>query len=213
MPSEYHAEVLAAFQRAALRDIQREAAAPDPARERIRTAQQRAGLRERAAEAGAAAYARWLSLSGAEWLPRGDHGRSIGATIRWSRACGWNPGGGNGLRRAARRAITAQRLAMRERLRARSVPTPAQIAEWGERLPADGGAGGLRAQRRRAERLAESLGLTADGLARLANGLAIEAGAARPQHTWQTPPPMPLPLPVGAHCPWGIGCDRSASTY
>ena len=133
LPSEYHAEVLAAFQRAALRDIQREAAAPDPARERIRTAQQRAGLRERAAEAGAAAYARWLSLSGAEWLPRGDHGRSIGATIRWSRACGWNPGGGNGLRRAARRAITAQRLAMRERLRARSVPTPAQIAEWGER--------------------------------------------------------------------------------
>jgi hypothetical protein len=213
LPEEYHAEVLATFQRSALRDIWRAATAPDPAKDRIQTTQQRAGLRERAEEAAAAAYVRWLSLSGAEWMARGDHGRAIGATIRWCRACGWHPAGGNGMRRAARRAITEQRLAMRERLRARSVPTPAQIAEWGERLPADGGAGGLRAQRRRAERLAESLGLTADGLARLANGLAIEAGAARPHHTGQTPLPLPLPLPVGAHCPWGIGCDRSATTY
>jgi hypothetical protein len=213
LPEEYHADVLATFQRSALRDIWRAATAPDPAKDRIQTAEQRAGLRERAEEAAAAAYVRWLSLSDAEWLARGDHGRAVGATIRWSRACGWNPGGGNGMRRAARRAITEQRVAMRERLRARSVPTPAQLAEWAERLPADGGAGGLRAQRRRAERLAEGLGLTADGLARLANGLAIEAGPARPHHTGQTPPPLPLPLPVGAHCPWGIGCDRSATTY
>jgi hypothetical protein len=211
LPAEHHTEVLERMRRAALRDMRAAAATPDKRRERIKTRKQQLGLLERAEEAAGECYVHWLSLRDAAWCSAGDHARAVSGTIRYMRLSSWK--GRTGAYRAVKRAVTAERLAMIARLRQRNVPTPAQLAEWAERLPADGGAGGLRAQRRRAERLAEGLGLAVEGLARLANGLAIEAGALRPQHTGQTPPPLPLPLPVGAHCPWSVGCDRSATTY
>lgn len=211
LPAEYHAEVLARMRRAALRDMRAEAATPDVRRERIKTAAQRNGIAERAEEAAAECYARWLSLRGVEWCDAGDHARAIGGTIRYMRLSSWK--GRTGAYRAAKRAETAERLAMIARLRQRNVPTPCDLAQWAERLPASGGAGGVHAQRRRAERVAGRLGLSVDGLARLANGLAIESGAERPRLVREGSLPAPVRCPVGAHCPWSAPGQPHTTTY
>ena len=217
LPAEYHADVLLRMKRAALRDMRAEAAAPNVGRERIRSSAQRAGIEERAEEAASECYVQWLSLRGVDWCAAGDHARAVSGSIRYMRLSAWR--GRTGAYRAAKRALTAERLAMAARLRERNVPTPAQIAEWGERLPVGGGSGGVKAQRRRAQRIAEGLGLSADGLARLANGLAIEAGEARPRLVRVDDAPALVRCPVGAHCPtpWltAGACDinRSTSTH
>jgi hypothetical protein len=221
LPAEYHAEVLERMRRAALRDMRAEAATPDKRRERIRTGKQRRGLLERAEEAAAECYAHWLSLRDAEWCSAGDHARAVGGAIRYMRLSSWK--GRTGAYRAIKRAETAERLAMIARLRQRNVPTPCELAQWAERLPAGGGAGGLRAQRRRAERVAERLGLSVDGLARLANGLAIESGEERPKVVRAGGTPAPVRCPIGASCPtpWAAAgrgvyrgaVDRSTTTY
>jgi len=189
LPAEFHAEVLKRFTSAAYRDLKAEAETPDKARERIRTPKQRAGLRERAEEAGAEAYAHWLAIDGAEWCGRGDHGRAIGGVIRFFRLSGWK--GRTGLRRASRRAEVSAMLEMRDRLKGRNVPTPCDLAQWAERLK-------VAKHARKAERVAERLGLSVDGLARLANGLAIESGEHRPRRVHPAPIPAPLPDPFPA---------------
>jgi len=221
LPEEYHAEVLERMRRAALRDMRAEASTPDKRRERIKTRRQQRGILERAEEAAAECYARWLSLRDAGWCAAGDHARAISGTIRYMRLSAWK--GRTGAHRASKRSETAERLAMVARLRQRNVPTPCDLAQWAERLPAGGGAGGLRAQRQRAERVAERLGLSVDGLARLANGLAIESGEERPRVVRSGSTLSPIACPAGACCPvpWAVAgkgvyrgvVDRSATTY
>lgn len=211
LPAEYHSEVWEAFRRAALRDHRRAADLPRVGQERIRTAAQRRGLEERATESASVAYAHWQGLEGAQWIAYGDHGRAVAATIRFMRRSAWQ--GATGYRRDQNRKATGEALAMAARLRQRSVPTPCDLAMWAERLPVGGGAGGVRAQRRRAERVAERLGLSVDGLARLANGLAIESGAERPRLMREGSLPAPVRCPAGAHCPWSAPGQPHATTY
>ena len=196
LPAEYHEAVWESFRRAAYRDHVYAASHPKAGQERIRTPEQRAGLRERAEESASVAYLHWQGLEGAGWIAYGDHTRAIAATIRFMHRSAWQ--GATGYRRDARREATEESLALAARLRQRNVPTPCQIAQWGERVPADRGESGLAAQRRKARILAESLGLDVGGLARLANGLSVESGEHRPRRVHPAPIPAPLPDPFPA---------------
>lgn len=137
---EYHPAVLAYFRRHALRSMMPNA----------RTARERAGMEERADEAASVAYLFWLGNRTAR-IPRGAHGSALCGVRRFMERSGWQ--GRTGQRRAAKRAITGERLAMRERLRERHNPTPESVAVAVERISRTPKHSG------KAYRLARSLGL------------------------------------------------------
>jgi hypothetical protein len=140
LPAEYHPAVRAYFERYALRAMM-----PD-----ARTARERDGMRERADEAASVAYLFWLENRTSR-IPRGAHASALCGVRRLMERSGWQ--GRTGQRRAARRSITAERLAHRERLRGRHNPTPDAVAVACERMaqtPCHAG---------KAYRLAKALGL------------------------------------------------------
>lgn len=121
LPAEYHAAVLAYFERYALRTFM-----PD-----ARNKREREGMRERAQEAASVAYLFWRENRTAR-IPRGAHGSALCGVRRFMERSGWQ--GRTGQRRAENRAITAQRIAQRERMRARHNPTPDAVAIAVERI-------------------------------------------------------------------------------
>lgn len=151
LPAEYHPAVMARLTRAAYRDLLAEAYAPDPGRERIRTAAQRAGILERAEDAAAAAYLKWLAMRGIEGIAAGDHDRAANATIRYMRRSGWR--GFTGQRRAKNRQATAERLAFNERRREALQDRPDAVAMAKERI------GNSPHLARKAYRLAQRAGI------------------------------------------------------
>lgn len=156
LPAECHPAVLEYFRRAAERDM-----LPDG---RSRT--ERDGLRERAEEAASEAYIFWLGNRTAR-IPRGAHYSAMKAVRRIFQRSGWH--GRTGQRRAARRAITGDMLAMRERLRERHNPTPESVAMAVERIAKTPKHAG------KAHRLARSLGMPGvRELVREACGFAAE---------------------------------------
>lgn len=140
LPAHQHSAVLAYFERHALRAMMPEA----------RTARERAGMRERAAEAASVAYLFWLENRTAR-IPRGAHASALCGVRRFMERSGWQ--GRTGQRRAARRAVTGERLAMRERMRERHNPTPESVAIACERMAKTPKHAG------KAYRLAKALGL------------------------------------------------------
>lgn len=186
LPAEYHPAVLDRFTRAAYRDLMREALAPAPGKERIRTRQQRDGIRERAEEAGAFAYARWLALRGVDWCAAGDHARAINGTVRYMRRSGWR--GQTGQRREAYRKATAERLAWEARRREALQDRPAAVAEARERVS------GSPHLSRKAYRLAARAGLPG-GVPAL---LTLATLAEVTERGNYTPAPAPAPM-AGLH--------------
>lgn len=156
LPAKYHPAAREYFRRYALRDMM-----PD-----ARTAEERAGMEERAEEAASEAYLFWLQNRTTR-IPRGAHHSALKGVRRFFQRSGWH--GRTGQRRAARRAITAERVAMRERLRERHNPTPESVAVAVERIartPTHAG---------KAYRLARRLGLPGvRELVREACGFAAE---------------------------------------
>lgn len=140
LPAEYHPAVLAYFERHALRYYMPEA----------RNNRERQGMRERAKEAASTAYAFWLA-NRTDRIPRGAHGSALAGVRRYMERSEWQ--GWTDRRRAARRAITGERLAMRERLRERHNPTPESVAIAMERIATTPMHAG------KAYRLAKSIGL------------------------------------------------------
>lgn len=132
LPAEYHPAVLDRFTRAAFRDLMAEAMTPKPGRDRIRTARQRAGIRERAEEAGATAYALWLALRGVTWASAGDHAHAVNGIIRYMRRSGWR--GRTGQRRQGYRTATAEMLAWKERRKEALQDRPDAVAMARERI-------------------------------------------------------------------------------
>lgn len=140
LPREYHGAVLEYFRRAAERDM-----LPD-----ARSRREAEGLRERAAEAASEAYVFWLE-NRTKRIPRYAHHSALKGVRLFMERSGWK--GRTGQRRADRRAITEQRIAMRERLRQRSQPTPESVAVAVERIAR------APAHSRKAYRLAKRIGL------------------------------------------------------
>lgn len=156
LPSEYHPAVRDYFRRWALRDM-----LPD-----ARDAREREGLRERAEEAASEAYLFWLT-NRTKRIPRGAHASALCGVRRFFQRSGWH--GRTGQRRASRRTITGERLAMRERLRERHNPTPESVAVAVERIAR------TPCHSRKAYRLAKALGLPGvRELVREACGFAAE---------------------------------------
>lgn len=156
LPADYHPAVREYFRRAAERDML-------PAG---RSRAEREGLRERADEAASEAYMFWLGNRTAR-IPRGAHTSALAGVRRFFQRSGWH--GRTGQRRAARRAITGERLAMRERLRERHNPTPESVAIAVERIAKTPRHAG------KAYRLARSLGMPGvRELVREACGFAAE---------------------------------------
>jgi hypothetical protein len=156
LPAEYHPAVRAYFLRAAQRDILPNA----------RTTAERRGLEERCEEAASTAYVFWLENRTAR-IPRGAHASALAGVRRFMERSGWQ--GRTGQRRSSRRAITAERLAMRARLAERRQPTPESVAVAVERIartPCHAG---------KAYRLARAIGLPGvRELVREACGFAAE---------------------------------------
>ena len=140
LPAEYHGEVREYFLRAARRSIMPEA----------RSARERAGLEERCQEAASTAYVFWLG-NRTPRIPRGAHASALCGVRRFMERSNWQ--GRTGQRRASRRAITAERVAMRERLRQRHNPTPESVAMAVERIARTPRHSG------KAYRIAKSIGL------------------------------------------------------
>lgn len=84
-------------------------------------------------------------------IARGDHARAYWAIRRYAKRSHWQ--GFTGQRRNRKAAITAENLAMRERLRERNQPTPASVAVAVERIATSPAYG------RKAYRLAQKIGL------------------------------------------------------
>ena len=150
LPAEYHSDVLEYFRRAASRDIRRAELSPDKGKNRIATAVQRRGLVERIEEAASVAYLFWRE-NRTKRIPRGAHMSALCGVRRFMERSGWQ--GRTGQRRAARRTITGERLAMKERLRGRHNPTPESVAIAVERIA------NAPAHSRKAYRLAKRIGL------------------------------------------------------
>lgn len=121
LPAEYHPAVREYFLRAARRDIL-------PA---ARTMAERDGLEERAQEAASVAYLFWLENRTTR-IPRHAHASALKGVRRFMERSYWH--GRTGQRRASRRAVTAERIAHRERLRERHNPTPESVAIAAERI-------------------------------------------------------------------------------
>lgn len=166
MGSEYHPAVLDYFRRAAYRDMAREILSPSKGAQRIATAQQRAGLRERADEAASVAYLFWLGNRTAR-IPRGAHVSALAGVRRFMERSNWQ--GRTGQRKAAHRKACEGALAQRERMRARHNPTPDSVAMACERIAK------TPMHSRKAYRIAKSLGLPGvRELVREACGFAAE---------------------------------------
>lgn len=193
LPAEYHPAVLERFCRAAFRDLWREANSPDPGRERIRSKAQRRGIRERAEEAGAEAYARWLSIRGAEWCAAGDHGVAVNGTIRYMRRSGWK--GFTGQRRASRREQTAGALAWRERRREALQDRPDAVAMARERISASPHLS------RKAYRLAQRAGLPG-GVPALLTLATLAECSQRGRFVPQPTPTTGIPATPGDGTEW-----------
>jgi len=140
LPAEAHGEVWQYFERAAYRDFLPEA----------RTKIERAGLRERAAEAASVAYLFWRTTP-ATRIPRGAHASALAGVRKFMSLSGWQ--GRTGQRRASRRQQTAGVLSRREQARERAAYTPASVAAAVERIATSPALG------RKAYRLAKRLGL------------------------------------------------------
>lgn len=150
LPAEYHPAVLAYFERAAYRDLAREILTPSKGAERIRTAKQRQGIAERAAEAASEAYVFWLT-NRTKRIPRGAHISAMAGVRRFMERSGWK--GRTGQRRAANRKQVEGMLARREAARERAGYTPESVAVAVERIANSPALG------RKAYRLAKRLGL------------------------------------------------------
>lgn len=200
LPAEYHAEVVEYLRRAALKWLRHHTDRPVG----VAAEDFRKGLEDRAEECAAEAYAFWLSRM-SNRLPAGAHRSAVAGVRRWFDRSGWK--GATGYKRAKRRQITDEYLAYCQRLRERNQPTPATVVvEWGGSL-------NVHKNRRKATALAERLGLRLEDLARLANGLAVEAGAERPRVVREGSLPAPVRCPVGAHCPWTAPGQQHTTTY
>ncbi len=107
---------------------------------------------EAAEEAASKMYAHWLARNYGQCdIARGDHARAYWAIRRYAKRSHWQ--GFTGQRRDRKAALTAENLAMRERVRERNQSTPASVAVAVERIahsPAYG---------RKAYRLAKKIGL------------------------------------------------------
>jgi len=183
LPAEYHPAVLERFTRAAFRDMMAEALTPDPGRERLRTKQQREGIRERAEHAGMEAYARWLALRGVVWCAAGDHAVAANGIIRFMRRSGWQ--GVPGQRRARNRGRTAEVLAWRHRRREALQDRPDSVALARERIS------GSPALSRKAYRLAQRCGMA--GVPELLTEATLSECSVRGHYR-----PAPIPAPIAA---------------
>ena len=195
LPAEYHGEVLGYFRRHALRWLVRHARQPVG----VSRATYVGGLRERAEEYASNAYVMWLEGRTTK-IPAGAHRSAIAGVRRWMDRSGWQ--GRSERRRAANRELTAERLAAMARLRQRNLPDPATVAEWADTVQ-------TARHRRKAGRIAGSIGTTLDRLATYAAGVEIMTTRAR---IVPDPMPAPIPCPTGAHCPWSPG-GHHATTY
>lgn len=154
LPAEYHPQVWSYFERAALRYFLPEA----------RNQREREGMRERAQEAASVAYLFWRT-NRTDRIPRGAHYSAMAGVRRFMEKSRWQ--GRKDARRASRRTVTAERIAARERLRARHNPTPESVAMTMDRIASVPAAG------RKAYRFARQLGLPGvRELVRVANGFA-----------------------------------------
>jgi len=107
---------------------------------------------EAAEEAASVFFLHWRTRDYSRCdIARGEHARAYYAIRRYARLSNWQ--GFNGQRRAKRRTITEGMLAMRERMRERSNPTPESVAIAVERIAKTPKHGG------KAYRLAKALGL------------------------------------------------------
>lgn len=196
LPAEYHPAVLARFERAAFRDLMREAMTPDKGKERIRTEAQREGIRERAQEAASEAYARWLSLRGVEWCAAGEHERAVNGTVAYMRRSGWR--GVKGLRRERVRQLTEGHAEWMDRRREAMQDRPETVAMARERI------GQSPALARKAYRLAERSGIPGGVPAMLT--LATLAGCSeRGRHVPQPTPECGVPAVDGDGTEWRGG--------
>lgn len=154
-------------------------------RERIRRAAIWWGMDEEAAEEAASQfYAHYLGRNwGTTDIPRGDHARATASILSYAKLSHFH--GFTGQRRQARgkrvergsdglpikrsvRKACAAELAQRERMRQRNLPLPQDAAVGLERIQAS------PALRRKAERLAQRLGVSVDAMIREACGFAAE---------------------------------------
>jgi hypothetical protein len=126
------------------------------------------GLSEDAAEEAASRfYAHWLSRKyGQTNVARGSHGHAYASTARYARLSGWR--GFTGQRRNRKAKITGEQIASQERLRCRNQPLPTDPAIGVERLL------NSPALRRKAERLASRLGMSAADMVRVACGFCAD---------------------------------------
>lgn len=111
------------------------------------------GLREEEAEEAAAAmFCHWYARNyGRCNIARGDHARAYYAVRRYARLSNWK--GFTGQRRSRKAKVTAEAIALRERMRQRNNPTPDSVAMACERMA------NTPCHSRKAYRLAKSLGL------------------------------------------------------
>ena len=188
LPAEYHAAVLERLERAAYRDLMREALEPNKSRDRLKTAHQRRGIRERAQEAASEAYVKWLSLRCEEWLAAGEHERAVNATIRYMRRSGWK--GLKGMRRAQNRKATDGHLKWLDRRKAALQDRPDAVAMAKERI----GASPMLA--RKAYRLAERSGIPG-GVPALLQEATLAECSGRGQYRPQPTPTTGLPAAEG----------------
>jgi hypothetical protein len=126
------------------------------------------GLREEEAEEAAhAMFFHWLTRNyGRCNVARGDHPRAYYAVRKYARLSRWK--GFTGQRRGRKAQVTAESIALRERLRQRNLPLPHDALDGRERIQAS------PALRRKAERLAKRLGVSVDAMIREACGFAAE---------------------------------------
>lgn len=111
------------------------------------------GLDEEAAEEAASKmFHHWFTRNyGRCDIGRGDHARAYYAIRRYARLSHWQ--GFTGQRRQRKAKVTAEAIAMRERLRERHNPTPESVAVAVERIAK------TACHSRKAYRLAKTLGL------------------------------------------------------
>lgn len=122
---------------------------------------------EEAEEAASAMFAHWYCRRyGNCAIGRGDHARAYYAVRRYARLSNWK--GFTGQRRQRKAKVTAEAIAMRERLRQRALPLPADAVEGLERIQAS------PHLRRKAERLAQRMGVSVEGMIREACGFKAD---------------------------------------
>lgn len=111
------------------------------------------GLDDDAAEeAGSAMFLHWRTRDYSRCdIARGEHARAYYAVRRYARLSNWK--GFTGMRRDRKAKVTAEAIAMRERLRERNNPTPDSVAIACERIA------GAAVHSRKAYRLAKRIGL------------------------------------------------------